>query len=57
MKAFPTNVSFYINNETKGSHAAALVKVILKVSLGRGEGMKPHRDGIILALTACTLKL
>lgn len=55
MKAFPTNVSFYINNETKGSHAAALV--ILKVSLGRGEGMKPHRDGIILALTACTLKL
>lgn len=36
MKAFPTKVSFYVNHETKSSHTAALVQVILKVSLGRG---------------------
>lgn len=49
MKALPENVSFYINRETKGSYAATLLKVILKISLGSG--------GEHETLTDCTLNL
>lgn len=49
MKALPGNVLFYINHETKGSYAATLLKVILKISLGR--------EGEHETLTDCTPNL